>query len=126
MANRAPPPVSSFGEKLLAALYQGAKEPFLVKLKTRTEATKLMHRLNSLRMALRREKHPDWEALYKAGIYRHATNPEWIWVKPKDSEFDEAFRGLKDTTPPLPASLQPAPDDDESTSVSSFLSNLKG
>jgi hypothetical protein len=85
-------PVSSFGAELQATLREGANKELRIRFNTEALATRFMHRLNALRAAMKREKHADWEQLYRCGIHKDPADPRIIVLNPRDAEFRQAVR----------------------------------
>lgn len=94
-------PASSFGPNLFNALREGAVREVRLPCDTEQMATRLMHRLNSLRVALKREDHPDWKELYRCGIHRDSKDRKVVILAPRDSEFTGALKDIQ--PPPLPS-----------------------
>ena len=86
---RTSPPVSSFGPELQRALRAGVQRETKIEFSTENLAIRFVHRLNALRKALRVEKHPDAEHLYRCGIHRDKGS-SIVKLMPRDSEFAEA------------------------------------
>ena len=115
-------PVSSFGSDLQAVLREGAEKELRLTFPTDKIATRFMHRINSLRSAMRKEGHRDWEQYYRAGIYKDRGNPSVVIIAPRDYEFKETIQKagvqtVDDSAPPLAA---PSGD-----TVDDFLSSLR-
>lgn len=86
-------PVSSFGPELLAALIRGAAEPFTVVCPTSAIATKLVHRLYTLRKRMREEHHPQANLAQRCKITNQigGRHTEVIRFAPHDYEYRSMF-----------------------------------
>lgn len=94
-------PVSSFGPELQNALRAGANAELRLNFDDPKMAIRFIARINALRAAMRREKHPDTDRLYRAGVSISRENPKCVIIAPKDSEFRDILRtaGVKDVLP---------------------------
>src|SRR6516162_8664705 len=95
-------PASSFGAELQSVLREGGNRVLRLSFETEALATRFMHRLNALRAALKREKHSDWEQLYRCGIHKDATDKKILILAPRDSEFRAAITAAGVTVTPPP------------------------
>lgn len=96
-------PVSSFGAELQATLRKGAQQAFEITFETPQLAIRFQHRINALRAAMKREKHSDWEQLYRCGVYIDKADPKKLIIAPRDSEFRKALAAAGITNlEPLP------------------------
>jgi hypothetical protein len=122
-------PVTSFGAQLHSVLREGANKELRLTFGTEKLATRFAQRINALRNAMRREKHPDWQQLYRCGVHKDTTDPRILIVGPRDSEFTQAIKnaGVKiSEDPPESVSYtidQPAPG--MPLSADSFLATLR-
>lgn len=123
-------PTSSFGAELQATLREGANKELRIKFSSEALATRFIHRLNSLRAAMKREQHSDWEQLYRCGVHRDPQDRAKIILAPRDSEFRAAIKesGV-DLTAPVPEVSEyviktPAPED-RRDSADDFLATLR-
>lgn len=118
-------PLSSFGTELQATLREGANRHIEIVFPNKSLAIRFTQRINALRNAMRTAKHPDWENLYRCGVYPDPIDPCKLTIGPKDSEFRSilASAGIGvDTPPPEVTSVtieEPAPG-----SVDSFLADI--
>lgn len=96
-------PVSSFGTELFATLREGANKKIRLKFDDEATATRFRARVNSFRQAMRREKHPQWEELYRCGLYKDPDKTVVV-IAPRDSEFLEALNKAG-----VPLGITPAP-----------------
>lgn len=80
-------PVSSFGPELQSVLREGANREVKIKFETGKQAVRFVARINALRSAMRKEKHPDADQLYRAGARIDPTDLRTVIVSPRDSEF---------------------------------------
>lgn len=94
-------PVSSFGPELQNALRAGSNEELRLVFDTPQMAIRFSARINALRAAMRREKHPDTDRLYRAGVSISRENDKCVVIAPKDSEFRDVLReaGIRGTPP---------------------------
>lgn len=99
--------VESFAPELLALLLAGSKERKTVNLPKNEEGEKaaitLRHRLNTLRSAMRKEKHDNVSIVERAKIT--IENKHIVVIEPHDSQFLEAIHEAGVDLPTLP----PAP-----------------
>lgn len=94
-------PVSSFGPELQQVLRQGANKELRIRFETTQLAARFSARINALRSAMRAEKHPDSDRLYRAGVSIPKDDPCCVVVAPKDSEFRDSISKLfSDVQPP--------------------------
>lgn len=84
-------PISSFGAELHSVLRKGADTRITITFDTPQLAVRFNQRINQLRNAMKHHKHPDWENLYRCGVYVDKTNPCVLHIGPKDHEFREAL-----------------------------------
>lgn len=82
-------PLSSFGAELQATLRAGANKQIKITFPTKALAIRFKQRIHALRNAMKHAKHPDWEQLYRCGVYEDASNPCVVTIGPKDSEFHD-------------------------------------
>lgn len=115
-------PVSSFGSELHSVLRQGANEEVRLEFNSGKQASRFIARLNALRSAMRAEKHPDADQLYRAGARIDEEDSRVVIVSPKDSEFRSFIKTAgvgastpnyqiqsdSDLTPPTPTLGDPA------------------
>jgi hypothetical protein len=94
-------PSSSFGTELLSVLREGANKRIELTFETVALAIRFTSRINALRAAMKREKHPDTDRLYRAGVYLQKGSNTVI-IQPKDSEFREVIEAAHITVDPLP------------------------
>lgn len=115
-------PTSSFDSSLIDALRSGSREPVTLEFETAKQATKFRHRIHGLRAAMRRESHPDWEQLYRAGVYIDVTDPKKVIIRPRDSEFHDVLKaaGVKLTADEPPTT----PETKTGDTVEDFLAGL--
>lgn len=114
-------PASSFGPELLALLKSGAESRVEIPFAKGKDAIRLRHRIHQLRAAMRRDKHPDWEQVYRTQVLLEGPHikpgvpdpnqPQVLVVSPRDSEFNEAIQraGVK-ILEPTPLVLTPIPE----------------
>lgn len=124
-------PVSSFGPELLEALRRGSNGRCEYDFESYQVAFKFLSRINALRAAMRREKHPLWEAVLRAGVrINKKENPCRVIIEPRDAEFRSALAKLgqleHDTTRSDAQSEAPVADYSTPTedSADSFLKPL--
>lgn len=120
-------PASSYNNDLRDILREGAIREHRFTFNTPGEATTFTHRLNSYRNAMKMEKYPGWEELYRAGIRRDKKDKTTIIVAPRDSEFEYALKDFKAnlTSTPEPSKGDTAPSVDPTDGVEDFLSDLR-
>lgn len=117
-------PVSSFGPELLLTLKQGAAGPCRIAFATPALATRFRMRVNELRLAMKRENHPDWPQLYRCGAYIDKSDRRVVLLAPRDAEFLSALSAAGiggSSLQPADPSLPPASEDP----ADAFLSDLK-
>lgn len=120
-------PLTSFGAELQAVLRQGADRKIRIKFPSRNLAIRFKQRLNALRNAMKHAKHPDWEQLYRCGVYDDSSDPAdpcVVEIGPKDSEFREALLAahIDVDAPPQISEVEIAPP--SPGTIDSFLSDL--
>jgi hypothetical protein len=121
-------PVSSFSSSLQAVLRKGAEEEVRLNFQNENLAIRFMHRINSLRSAMRKEGHKDWEQYYRAGVYRDRKDATVVIIAPRDHEFREAIdKAGVQTTPELRGFDPPQEVAEVSkNAIEDFLSEIRG
>jgi hypothetical protein len=119
-------PLSSFGAELQEVMRQGANKEIRITFDTEALATRFLHRINTLRVAMKREKHPDWEQLYRCSARKDEQDPKILIVAPRDSEFLPALKsaGIAVVEPEISEYKVPTPAPD-SGGVEDFLGELR-
>jgi hypothetical protein len=118
-------PVSSFGPELLAALREGSERQVTFSFPDPKVAIRFIARINSLRVAMRREEHDYAEAVYRCGARIDPDNRCRVILAPRDSEFLSALKAAEvDVTPLLPKAPTPLPGVAPDDEAESFLSTL--
>ena len=84
-------PSTSFGSDLQSVLREGANKVLRIKFPSEKLATRFAQRINTLRSTMRKEKHPDWEQFYRAGVYKDDTDKSVLTIGPRDHEFHDAL-----------------------------------
>lgn len=96
-------PVSSFGAELQATLRRGAQQELVIKFDTPALAIRFRQRINALRKALKDSAHPDWEQMYRCGVYIDPTDKCKLRLAPRDSEFRQFLQDAGvDVAAPVP------------------------
>lgn len=125
---RAKSPVSSFGPELQQTLRAGANRRLEIKFDSIEIATRFMHRINALRSAMKAERHPDAEHLYRCGVHKLIGDQTTLVIEPRDSEFRAALAaaGISGIDDPAPITKvhAPSPPPGEAPSADSFLATL--
>ena len=89
--------VTAFGPDLMAVLLKGAREEVLLPCPDQRTMKHIQMRLNMLRGAMFREKHPQWELVTRARTTRTWPDPKdqnkgcVLKVYPNDSQFASIF-----------------------------------
>lgn len=121
---RIPPPLSSFGPELQAVLRKGADAQVRLRFDSAAMATRFKHRVHSLRLAMKREKHPDWMNVYRCGLTDDPSDPCVVVVGPKDAEFRKFIQDVVPDSPaPAPVTSVDVPTPPPGT-VDSFLADV--
>jgi hypothetical protein len=126
-------PVDSFGPNLQAVLRKGANVEVKINFPTPELALRFRHRIHTLRAAMKRENHPDWQQLYRCGIYIDPKDTKALIIAPRDSEFNEALKdaGFTDIEATqkveytIPEPKIPRPDNPADDPAESFLATLR-
>lgn len=121
-------PVSSFGPELMTVLKDGANARRDYDFPDPQTAFRFMSRINALRAAMRREKHPDSDRVYRAGVKIPRDNKCRVVVAPRDSEFGDFLKSagtpILHEDPPDPSPRETPHPGTAPDSADSFLSSL--
>jgi hypothetical protein len=78
---------------------------------------------------MRREKHPDWEQLYRCGVHKDETDASILILAPRDSEFRHVLKEAGIDTPAEPPARSEykidQPPAGEPLNADSFLATLR-
>lgn len=125
-------PASSFGANLHEVLRKGANKELVLNFPTSALAVRFRHRINALRSAMKREKHPDWKQLYRCGVYVDPARPNTLIIAPRDSEFNDVLKkagvetdSLERIEYSIPVSATPFDKPDPYDPAESFLATLR-
>jgi hypothetical protein len=125
MPRKSPPPVSSFGPELLAALLRGGESRLEIKLSSFDLAFSLRQRFYALRKSMRNETHPQTSLAYRCSIAlpsKEQDGTSILTLRPRDDEFASALRDAGISAPKLDGN--PLNEIEESSLSESALQNL--
>jgi hypothetical protein len=94
-------PARGFHSDVQDLLLRGSKAVIRVDCKTREAAIQWRARMHRLRLAMRRENHPDWALMYGATVRIDRSDPSILIVQPVDYEFVQAIKKAFEEDPTL-------------------------
>ena len=98
-------PSQAFNSSLQILLREGSQRVIPLHFPTKEEAIRYRSRLHRLRLAMRKENHPDWKMLYAACVRIDPSDPRTLIVEPQDYCFAKAIHEALGTEfKPLPVS----------------------